>query len=82
MELAFLSLSGLFTRRTTNNPVNSSLLRLCVVVPAHNEESEIGNCVSSLLACDERGVGAFVVVVVADNCAEATGEQVPPGRAC
>jgi cellulose synthase/poly-beta-1,6-N-acetylglucosamine synthase-like glycosyltransferase len=75
LELAFLSLSGLFTRRTIKIPVDSSLLRLCVVVPAHNEESEIGNCVSSLLACDERGVGAFVVVVVADNCTDATAER-------
>lgn len=75
LELAFLSLSGLFTRRNIKNPVDSSLLRLCVVVPAHNEESEVGNCVSSLLACDERGVGAFVVVVVADNCTDATAER-------
>ena len=47
--------------------------RLCfdVIVPAHNEEAGIARTVSSLLAMDWPG-SQFRVVVVADNCSDAT----------
>lgn len=48
-------------------------LRLAVLVPAHNEEVLIGRCVDSLLAQDyPRGLTR--IVVVADNCTDATAE--------
>ena len=46
--------------------------RLTVVVPAHNEEGLIQNCVESLLRSAR---GAARVLVVAHNCTDATGEQ-------
>jgi cellulose synthase/poly-beta-1,6-N-acetylglucosamine synthase-like glycosyltransferase len=42
-----------------------------VIVPAHNEEAGIARTVSSLLAMDWPG-SQFRVVVVADNCSDAT----------
>jgi cellulose synthase/poly-beta-1,6-N-acetylglucosamine synthase-like glycosyltransferase len=46
--------------------------RLTVVVPAHNEEGFIQNCVESLLRSAQ---GAARVLVVAHNCSDATGER-------
>lgn len=48
--------------------------RIAVVVPAHNEESGIGRCVQSLLSCEWSG-GEFQIVVVADNCSDATAQR-------
>ncbi|MGH2609936.1 MAG: glycosyltransferase family 2 protein, partial [Tepidiformaceae bacterium] len=45
-----------------------------VVVPAHNEEALIGECVSSLLASAQVAGGATRVLVVADNCTDRTAE--------
>jgi cellulose synthase/poly-beta-1,6-N-acetylglucosamine synthase-like glycosyltransferase len=46
--------------------------RLTVVVPAHNEEGTIQDCVASLLASAK---GAARVLVIAHNCADATAER-------
>ncbi len=48
-------------------------LRLAVVVPAHNEEVLIQRCVQSLLACEKADPSG--IVVVADNCTDATAER-------
>lgn len=47
------------------------ILRLAVVVPAHDEELLVGRCVHSLLAQDYPA-DLFSVVVVADNSTDAT----------
>jgi cellulose synthase/poly-beta-1,6-N-acetylglucosamine synthase-like glycosyltransferase len=47
---------------------------LTVVVPAHNEELSIARCVASLRACVDEDV-PFAIVVVADNCDDATAER-------
>lgn len=47
--------------------------RLLVLAPAHDEALLIGECVRSLLAMDRRRTDADVVVL-ADNCADATGD--------
>ncbi|MBE2248976.1 MAG: glycosyltransferase [Myxococcus sp.] len=49
-------------------------LRFDVVVPAHDEAAGIGATVKSLLALDYPS-SLFRVVVVADNCADATAEK-------
>jgi len=49
-------------------------VRLVVVIPAHNEETVIQRCLQSLLACDKTGADVRVVVV-ADNCTDATAER-------
>jgi 1,2-diacylglycerol 3-beta-glucosyltransferase len=46
-------------------------LRFDIIVPAHNEESVIENVIGSLLAVDWPA-DQFRVVVVADNCTDAT----------
>lgn len=48
--------------------------RFAVVVPAHDEEQMIGATVASLLAVDYPR-DEFAVVVVADNCSDATAEN-------
>jgi cellulose synthase/poly-beta-1,6-N-acetylglucosamine synthase-like glycosyltransferase len=48
--------------------------RLAAVVPAHNEEALIGRCVASLLA-SAAGETPCSVVVVADNCTDATAAR-------
>jgi cellulose synthase/poly-beta-1,6-N-acetylglucosamine synthase-like glycosyltransferase len=53
-------------------PLRSSRrLRFDVIVPAHNEEASIGRAVASLRKLDWPADG-FRVVVVADNCTDAT----------
>jgi 1,2-diacylglycerol 3-beta-glucosyltransferase len=51
----------------------ASALRFDVVVPAHNEEREIGQTVASLKAVDY-AVDRFRVIVVADNCTDRTAD--------
>jgi len=48
--------------------------RFDVIVPAHNEEGEIATTVASLLALEYPG-DRFRVLVVADNCTDATAER-------
>jgi 1,2-diacylglycerol 3-beta-glucosyltransferase len=53
---------------------SSRLTRFDVVVPAHDEESAIGAAVASLSQVDWPA-DRFRVLVVADNCADATAER-------
>lgn len=69
VELALLSLAGLFPARR-RPPAARSLGEFVVVVPAHDEEADIASCVGSLLASDPE----LRVVVVADNCSDATAD--------
>lgn len=48
----------------------AALPRLAVIVPAHNEELLLGRCLESLAAA--RGEPRPEVIVVADNCTDAT----------
>ncbi len=75
LELALLTLGGAMPRRS-QTPLTSGLqpLNICVVIPAHNEERSIGGCVASLFDCDTAG-HSISVVVIADNCTDATAEQ-------
>ncbi len=77
LELLVLSLAGsLPTRKFTRSrraghasPVRS----LGVVVPAHDEERLVERCVKSLCAM-KRGDFELRILVVADNCTDATAE--------
>jgi len=70
VELLILTVAGVFPLRRT--PAReSSELRVAVIVPAHNEEDSIGNCVRNLLACAGSEPGSEIVVV-ADNCTDLT----------
>lgn len=68
--LAALSLAAA-SRRTEVTARSEPASRLVVLVPAHDEEVLIGRCVDSLLAQDYPPE-LLRVVVVADNCTDAT----------
>ena len=55
-------------------PRGSDAVRFDVIVPAHDEEASVGATVESLLAQDYPR-DAFRVVVVADNCTDATAAR-------
>ncbi len=69
--LGFLALLASAPRR----PVyGGAVTRFVVVVPAHNEEAGIGETVASALAVDYPSE-LRVVLVVADNCSDATAAR-------
>ncbi len=70
IELLVLSTAAALPARKRRDR-QPSVFRLAVVVPAHNEEKLISNCVQSLLADRETPTEIFVV---AHNCTDRTGE--------
>lgn len=70
--LAVVTVAGLRASRQTAS--ESTGRRFVVVVPAHDEETSVGTTVSSLLAADYPA-DRRRVVVVADNCTDATAER-------
>jgi 1,2-diacylglycerol 3-beta-glucosyltransferase len=67
--LAFTLLSGRLKPPTRS----TRTMRFDVIVPAHDEEAGIAAAVRSILAIDWPG-DCFRVIVVADNCTDATAE--------
>lgn len=74
VELLLLTSGALLSRRNSQPAGDARALRLCVVVPAHDEEAGIADCVRGLSAA-ERGPHTVEVAVVADNCSDATAER-------
>jgi cellulose synthase/poly-beta-1,6-N-acetylglucosamine synthase-like glycosyltransferase len=68
---AYLTLLTLLSRQLPSPGRSSRQLRFDVIVPAHDEEAGIARTVASLRAMDWPD-GNFRVVVVADNCSDAT----------
>ena len=83
LELLLLTLGGLLlTQRQLARNHELVLHHLAVVIPAHNEETNIARCVASLLNCDKPN-SQVTIYVIADNCtdetarcAQAAGAQV------
>jgi cellulose synthase/poly-beta-1,6-N-acetylglucosamine synthase-like glycosyltransferase len=77
-ELALLTFAGILRpRRSTPRAagLKPPVARLAIVVPAHDEAFTIVRCVRSLAACDPPGHGVTAsIVVIADNCIDATAE--------
>ena len=69
--LVVLAVAALVGRRGEPAVPEVPPWRITVLVPAHDEETLIGRCVSSLLAQTYPGE-LFEVVVVADNCTDGT----------
>ncbi len=67
--LIALALAGSRARRAAASPAGD--LHLTVLVPAHDEAGSIGTAVAGLLECDYPE-GRRRVIVVADNCSDAT----------
>lgn len=74
VELLILTAGGALPARRRSVSPPGPALRIAVVVPAHDEEAGIGSTVQSLLAA-EPASPAFAVVVVADNCSDATAAR-------
>ncbi|UJR87119.1 glycosyltransferase family 2 protein [Sandaracinus amylolyticus] len=73
LELAALTLGSVLPREPRRgDPARCG--KLAVVVPAHDEEGGIATCVRSLLACEAPPNGARIVVI-ADNCSDATAAR-------
>jgi cellulose synthase/poly-beta-1,6-N-acetylglucosamine synthase-like glycosyltransferase len=71
---AYLLLLVVLSRRDTGPRAGPPRLRFDVIVPAHDEEQNISQTVRALLAIDwPREL--FRVVVVADNCSDATAAR-------
>ncbi len=70
----WLLLLTLLSRRAPAPPLPAELPRFDLIVPAHDEEAGIGATVRSLLEVDYPR-GRLRVVVVADNCRDATAAR-------
>ena len=55
-------------------------LKFALVLPAHNEEGQIGDLLTDLAALDYPP-GKFTVFVIADNCTDATADRARRGGA-
>lgn len=78
IELLLLTVGAIVGKFTTARYPNQEipttpLLKLGVVIPAHNEAGGIAACVKSVLACQAAGVD-LQVVVIADNCTDMTAQ--------
>jgi cellulose synthase/poly-beta-1,6-N-acetylglucosamine synthase-like glycosyltransferase len=74
IELLVLSLAAALPRRPDDAaPTAPAGLTLTVIVPAHNEEKSIAQCVRSLLASSQAAAGVRITVI-AHNCADRTAE--------
>jgi cellulose synthase/poly-beta-1,6-N-acetylglucosamine synthase-like glycosyltransferase len=72
LELGLLTAAASLPVRPSAAP-SSSLPRIAVVIPAHNEQESIGNCLDSLFACT-RAAEIVTAFVIADNCVDGTAE--------
>jgi cellulose synthase/poly-beta-1,6-N-acetylglucosamine synthase-like glycosyltransferase len=70
---AYLLAMTLFSARLRPPPRSMRRMRFDVIIPAHNEETGIAGVIHSLLAIDWP-TDCFRVVVVADNCTDATAK--------
>lgn len=71
LYLVLLSICALLSRRMHGPFKTKQYRRFAVVVPAHNEELAIGRTLDSLFALDYPQ-NYFDVIVIADNCTDAT----------
>lgn len=71
IELGMLTAGALLPGRAKAGQKNSEEWRIAVVIPAHNEEASIGDCLDSLFRC-ERVSAIAEIFVVADNCTDRT----------
>jgi cellulose synthase/poly-beta-1,6-N-acetylglucosamine synthase-like glycosyltransferase len=70
-EISILTVAGVRPRLLRREHTCSELT-LTVVVPAHNEEQLIGRCLKSITVSAETARRAVSILVVADNCSDAT----------
>ncbi len=75
LELAMITLAGILpSRDRLPKGTVTRIAKVAVVVPAHNEAAAIVRCVRSISACTLPDSVELRIVVVADNCTDATAE--------
>jgi len=72
-ELTVLTLGAALPKQRNHARELKSRWRLAVIVPAHNEEANIRDCVQSI-ALAKRSDWEVEIVVIADNCDDRTAE--------
>jgi cellulose synthase/poly-beta-1,6-N-acetylglucosamine synthase-like glycosyltransferase len=75
IELAILTFAGILplpdrTDRESLKTIN----KLAIAIPAHNEAAVISQCVRSLAGCASPSNAETSIVVIADNCTDATAD--------
>lgn len=71
LELLTLTIGALLPERPFREPQQTDDFRLAIIIPAHNEEKLIRSTVESVRAADRTGL-IPTIVVIADNCSDAT----------
>ena len=75
VELAMLTFAAMLpSRDRLPKSIGTTIAKFAVVIPAHNEAAAIVRCVRSISACTPPDSVETQIVVVADNCTDATAE--------
>jgi cellulose synthase/poly-beta-1,6-N-acetylglucosamine synthase-like glycosyltransferase len=75
IELALITFAGMLPARDRKSKdLAATITKLAVIIPAHNEAAAIGRCVRSVAACVPPDSVEVQIVVVADNCTDATAD--------
>ncbi len=74
IELAIVTLAGILPLSDRRAKRTAKISKLAVVIPAHNEAGAIARCVRSISACVVPEPLQTSIVVVADNCTDATAD--------
>ena len=73
VELLTLTVAGLLPGRANAERADERIVeKLAVVIPAHDEAALIGRCLRSLATCIRPDFVEIAIIVVADNCTDAT----------
>src|SRR5271156_3379381 len=73
IELAMITFAGMLRLRDRPPTTTAKIGKLAIVVPAHDEAAAIVRCVRSI-ACVQPDSVETQIVVVADNCTDATAD--------
>ncbi len=74
LELAALTIAGIFYTTRRMGTKNTDCNRIAVLIPAHNEQAGISGVIGSLHECN-LPYAEVDIIVIADNCADATAEH-------
>jgi cellulose synthase/poly-beta-1,6-N-acetylglucosamine synthase-like glycosyltransferase len=74
IELAMVTIAAMLPPRRPKAASCTRIEKLAVVIPAHNEAAAIARCVRSVADCVAPDSVDTSIVVVADNCSDATAE--------
>lgn len=74
IELALVTFAGIWPSSNPSAKRTARIAKLAVVIPAHDEAGTIARCVRSIASCVVPKSLETQVVVVADNCTDATAD--------